>query len=190
MRFIFSILLIVCSSAWAVESHRTASLDEALDSAIFNAGSAPIQTFVELETHMRFSAESPFAVMNPRQQALFLKSAVFTDHGLASFYMPAFRGLSVSEAVRILALFGWQDNISVLTNMLEIRDEKDSLILAAQPDFCEPIIIQGADGESEIYNTNSSVQCGPSPCALPLHICARRASCVQRLHYVCNICTC
>ena len=93
---------------------------------------APIKSQSELAAHLRNSANSPlFALDKPLREA-FLKSLVFTQHGLASYSWKELSTTNVKDAYKILSLFGEQGAIDSIPG-LKARNTNEENILLISP---------------------------------------------------------
>jgi len=108
---------------------------------------APIRSSAELDLYLAQHRNSPLHQLRPDLRQRFIESFVFTKKGLASYsYLPLER-LSVTEAYRLLSLFGVQSSIGGIrglraTNASERTIlEASSTSIAANPDWKDGICV-------------------------------------------------
>lgn len=97
--------------------------DFAQREALLNAEMAPIRSRAELDAYLlrTRSAASPLSALSPSAQHRFLNSLRFTPAGLASFrYADLEAELTPTQAYKLLALFGVQQDVPLLKSAREV----------------------------------------------------------------------
>lgn len=92
---------------------------------------APIKSESDLQKHLAGlkTNDSPLNHLSPASLARFTESLSFNESGLTSYRHDVLElDLSVSQAYRVLALFGQQHNITLLNN-LRIETELDQEVM-------------------------------------------------------------
>jgi hypothetical protein len=100
---------------------------------------APIRSLEELHRYLRENPESPLHRMSDKARRRFISKLVFTPKGLGSFSHLELSGMSVSDAYRILSLFGQQGLIRAVPGLkAESKLEESMLLLAPSPQAIGP----------------------------------------------------
>lgn len=91
------------------------------EESIVSTAVAPVRSRAQLVEYVRNTAanSSPLNKLHPAQLTEFLDSLSFNETGLTGFNYAALSGLTVSDAYRVLALFGAQH----LTHVVGGREE-------------------------------------------------------------------
>ncbi|MFK2876664.1 hypothetical protein [Rhodanobacter hydrolyticus] len=136
-----------------------------------NLSTALIKNQGELQRFMQSNynnADNPLNKLPAAARMHFVDSLVFRSEGLASFSYDDLRNLSVTDAYRILSLFGAQDSIGSIPNIKPVTDV-DYNILAASPQLYPPYLqdnICGSPSGNGQYNCVGarSYTCNPNTC--------------------------
>jgi hypothetical protein len=79
---------------------------------------APVKSHADLQRHLKVATDSPLRKLPPRQRKAFIDSLVFTPKGLGSYsWLPLQGTLGMSDAYRVLALFGMQSDAASIPGM-------------------------------------------------------------------------
>lgn len=166
--FAFSILIICGASPAAIAS--AASKTPAVDSSESRnivLKHAPINSLKQLDDHLRaLSKESPLSLLSDAARTRFVTGLRFGEQGLASYdYEPITSELTVSQAYRVLSLFGAQRTLSLLPD-LRVSSPEDRNVLGS---------------------TDSALFQNPNPVIddYPGYACAGRATCSESMHSIC-----
>lgn len=118
----------------------------------------------------------------------FVDSLVFTEFGLASLDGRFLAGLTVTEAYRLLKLFGWEQYTAVFREDLEVASALDRELLAKlQSDnarLCPPMEPQSGEFADE------AGRCYDPRCIVRNSKCTAPATCSPWNGAQCNICRC
>lgn len=91
---------------------------------------APIRSRVDLRRHLRITSDSPINRLPMPTRQIFLSKLVFTKKGLGSFpYIELSQNLTVTEAYRILSLFGEQRSVGLIPGLNPKNSIEESMIL-------------------------------------------------------------
>ena len=178
MKGLFGFLLAATVVAATGSSMAQTQIDDAVevaaeiaaDQASIDLAVAPLRSMKDVRSHLRSTPNSPLFALPPVLRKQFIESLVFTGHGLGSYsFVPLSKGLSVSDAYKLLALFGAQSSIAFIpglprpANDLEVRILQSSQLspMATAPPWLHGIcVIHGKDGDcKEEYGRNCSRAC-------------------------------
>lgn len=126
--FIATVLLGLTLQAGAAEpAHAGLQRAEAELRRVLSYELADVKSRQDLAAHLRLAAAaSPLNALSPGARERFLDSLVFNDRGLVEYRFDDMkRELSVTQAYRILRLFGAADSAPFLRTM-QPRDEVDA----------------------------------------------------------------
>jgi hypothetical protein len=94
---------------------------------------APIKSMADLNNYLKTTTDSPLRKLGTSARGNFLKSLVFTKDGLGSYSYIELAGLTVTEAYKILSLFGAQSSVSSIPNLKpQNKSEESILTLSSQ----------------------------------------------------------
>ena len=103
--------------------------DVAVRQSQIDAALAPIRSHAALRAHMRHAADSPLYLLSGQQRQQFIQSLVFVPEGLASYsFVPFEQGLSVTDAYRVLALFGAQSSLATILNLHPVNEAENAML--------------------------------------------------------------
>jgi len=89
---------------------------------------APIKSKSDLQRYLRTTPESPLSKLPPKIRDNFVRSLVFTRHGLASYSYLGLDAVSTTELYAIFSLFGQQRYLSSIPG-LKANNETEKSIL-------------------------------------------------------------
>lgn len=100
---------------------------------LINLATAPIKSKGDLDAYLKRTppSESPFLYLSPLDLKIFLDGLIFDKSGLTQFPPDVFKGLAVTQAYKLLALFGWQLVVPSIPDLRE-QDSLDTLIKSAE----------------------------------------------------------
>lgn len=101
--------------------------------------SAPVKTLAELKEHLATNPRSPLYRLDPGARRAFLKSMVFTNYGLASYYFSPLQGLSVSDAYAVMSLFGEQRAVGTIPGMRARSSIEESMLFVSRSGRISPL---------------------------------------------------
>jgi hypothetical protein len=124
-------------AASPVPSHGSDELHAAKDLALLqreiSGRMAQIKSEVDLQAYLNSARglPTPFDLLSPGSKRRFIESLVFTERGLGSFTYSDIRNeLSLSEAYRLLALFGREATAASIRG-IRVESEEDQLVFQA-----------------------------------------------------------
>lgn len=88
---------------------------------------APIRSAADLKRYLETTTDSPLDKLGASARGNFLKSLVFAKGGLGSYSYVELSGLTVTDAYRILSLFGAQSSVSSIPNLKPRNKSEESV---------------------------------------------------------------
>jgi hypothetical protein len=128
---------------------------------------APIRSRADLRAFLAQHRDSSLHRLKPDVRERFIDGLVFTEKGLASYSFLPIERLSVTEAYRLLSLFGVHGSIGGIrglrpTNATERTMLEAGMSLAAKPGWMDGICVINGPGPGRceyLYGSNCSRAC-------------------------------
>jgi hypothetical protein len=170
LALVFAPILVNASEVATFAAQEWAA-DVAARQSEIDAAVAPIRSHADLRAHLQRDPDSPLHRLSRLQRDRFIQSLVFTQEGLASYsYLPLEKGLSVTDAYRVLSLFGAQSSIGAIRSLHPSTEAEQTMLdasgvstMAAMPPWRHGIcVIDGASRQCMPQGgSNCSRACDP-----------------------------
>jgi hypothetical protein len=153
--FVLAMAAVLATGSSRASTEIEDAAEVAAHQASVDVAVAPLRSMRDVRSHLRTTPTSPLFALGPAQRKQFIASLVFTSQGLGSYSnLPLSQGLSVSQAYKVLALFGAQSAIAEIPGLPLPQDEVEARMvqlsllspMAAAPRWAEgTCVVHGRD---------------------------------------------
>ena len=103
----------------------------AVEQYAIDSATAPIRSRAALQHYLRVTPNSPLFKMSDAARSRFISKLVFTPRGLGSYSYLELENLSITDAYRILSLFGEQRSLRVIPGLTPTNSVEQSMLLVS-----------------------------------------------------------